>query len=204
MLASHHAVPLSRSRSFATTTAPVIASYDVISAVPSVPSAASSSPRRHHLVITPAGHVLPAYRPAPSCRGTGRGYGLTVGYSDVVALPPCLLAPCRFRASCDFVLVHLAQSSRAVLLSRMCRRTGACDAVRSLRLLPRLSVSIVFKTLPCQSFKTLRLFGMASLCGYRWRPFYRLAVPSPFLLGCLWLIACVPCFSLLATPHPIR
>ena len=44
---------------------------------------------------------------------------------------------------------------------------GACGAVRSLRLLHRLSVSIVFKMLPYQSFKTMRLCDMARLCGYR-------------------------------------
>ena len=60
---------------------------------------------------------------------------------------------------------HLVRS--CVLLPRMCRRRGAGDAVRPLRLLSRWSVLIMFKMLPYQSFKTLRLFGMALLCGYR-------------------------------------
>lgn len=81
----------------------------------------------------------------------------------------CLLSPCRFHASGDLVgRFHLVpSSSRAVLLPRMCRRTGACEAaVLSLFLLRHLSVSIVFKMLPCQSFKTLRFFDTARLCGY--------------------------------------
>lgn len=45
--------------------------------------------------------------------------------------------------------------------------TGSCGAVRSPCLLPRLSVSIVFKMLPYQSFKTLRLFDMVLICEYR-------------------------------------
>ena len=45
---------------------------------------------------------------------------------------------------------------------------------------------------------SLRLCGI----GGRRRPFYRLAVPSPFLLGGLWLIACVPASR--SSLRPIR
>lgn len=42
----------------------------------------------------------------------------------------------------------------------------------------------------------MRLFDMARLCEYRGgRPFYRLAIPSLFRLGCLGLIACVLCVA---------
>lgn len=50
------------------------------------PSVASSSPRRHHLVITPACHVRPRLPPRPTCRGTGRGYGSATKRTAVVAL----------------------------------------------------------------------------------------------------------------------
>lgn len=67
----------------------------------------------------------------------------------------------------------------------------------SLLLLPRLSVSIVFKMLPYQCFKPLRLFGMARLCGYLGRFFLprRLSSLSPPCLCGLRLIACVLCVA---------
>lgn len=56
------------------------------------------------VVITPAGYILPAYRPAPACRGTERGYGLTAVRSDVVSLLACLMT---FPASDDLTLPYL-------------------------------------------------------------------------------------------------
>lgn len=66
----------------------------------------------------------------------------------------------------------------------------------SLLLLPRLSVSIVFKMLPYQCFKPLRLFGMARLCGYlgRFLPRRLFSLSPPCLCG-LRLIACVLCVA---------
>lgn len=51
---------------------------------------------------------------------------------------------------------------------------------------PRLSVSIIFKMLPCQSFKTLRLFDLSRLDEYLLAFLSRrLAAPFPFRLGSL-------------------
>lgn len=81
----------------------------------------------------------------------------------------------------------------------------ALDAVRSLRLLPRWSVLIVFKMLPYQSFKTLRLFGMALLYGYRGGVSNPVASSfhPPFRLGGLGLIACVPCVAACQSLTPL-
>lgn len=54
--------------------------------------------------------------------------------------------------------MHVPMEVRSAAVRMPCGR---------LCLLPRLSVSIVFKMFSCQSFKTLRLFGMALLYGYR-------------------------------------
>ena len=182
----------------------VIAPPDAIASVPSVPSAASSSPRHHHLVITPADHVLTASRPASLVEERG-GATNRLRLRDVqTSLPCCLLARCRFPVSCDLARLlpsrhhrHLVRS--CVLLPRMCRRRGAGDAVRPLRLLPRWSVLIMFKMLPYQFFKTLRLFGMALLCGYRGGSVCSIASP-PYLgfissVSGLGLIACVLCVA---------
>lgn len=121
-----------------------------------------------------------------------------------MSLPCCLLTRCRFPVSCDLARLlpsrprrHLVRS--CVLLPRMCRRRGAGDAVRSLRLLPRWSVLIMFKMLPYQSFKTLRLFDMALLCGYR-DGGVRSIASLPHLgfissVSGLGLIACVLCIA---------
>lgn len=80
---------------------------DAIASVPSVPSAASSSPRHHHLVITPAGHILPASRPAYLVEERGGDTG-RLRLRDVrMSSPCCLLTPCRFHASDDLALTHL-------------------------------------------------------------------------------------------------
>lgn len=71
-------------------------------------------------------------------------------------------------------------------------------------LLPRLSVSIVFKMFSCQSFKILRLFGIARLGEYRGAfLFHCLSVPSPFRFGCLGLTACVPCVAACQSLTPL-
>ena len=146
---------------------------DVISAVPSVLSTASSSSRRHHLVITPAGHAIPAFRPAYLVeeRGGDTGWLRTADCSDVIAL---LLAypmpfprlgrfsshPSHTRRLVRFASMHMPTEVRSAAVRMPCGR---------LCLLPRLSVSIVFKMFSCQSFKILRLFGIARLGEYRGR-----------------------------------
>lgn len=147
--------------------APVIApSPDVIT--PFHPSATSSSSRRRHLVITSAGHALPASRPALLVEGRG---GATLRLLDVRLSSPARLpnavSPSRaiWLGRSHLVPVVISRG----LASPHVPTTGAFDAVRSLCVLPRWNVSIIFKMLPCQSFKTLRLFGMARLCEYRGR-----------------------------------
>lgn len=146
---------------------------DAIASVPSVPSAASSSPRHHHLVITPAGHILPASRPASLVeeRGGDTGRLRAAGCSDVIA---SLLAypmpfprlgrfgshPSHPRRLVRFASMHVPTEVRSAAVRMPCGR---------LCLLPRLSVSIVFKMFSCQSFKILRLFGIARLGEYRRR-----------------------------------
>lgn len=70
-----------------------------------------------------------------------------------------------------FASMHVPTEVRSAAVRMPCGR---------LCLLPRLSVSIVFKMFSCQSFKTLRLFGMALLYGYRGGRFQsrRFVVPS--------------------------
>ena len=69
-----------------------------------------------------------------------------------------------------FASMHVPTEVRSAAVRMPCGR---------LCLLPRLSVSIVFKMFSCQSFKTLRLFGMALLYGYRGRfQSRRFVVPS--------------------------
>ena len=139
---------------------------------------------------------MPSPPDAPPLLVDERG-GATGRLRDVRLPSPCLLAPCRFPASGDLALASSPPSSREISLPFMCRRMGrACGAVRSLRLLPRLNVSIIFKMFPRQCFKIMRLFDMARLCGYLGRFLSgRLVVPSPFHLGGLGRIACGFCVA---------
>lgn len=82
----------------------------------------------------------------------------------------------------------------------MCRRRGRAVAVRSLLLLPRLNVSIVFKMFPCQCFKPLR---HGSALRMPRRPFYRLSIPSLFRRNCFGLIACVLCVAARPAPRAV-
>ena len=131
---------------------------------------ASSSPPSP---IEPASHVLPASRPAYLVeeRGGDTGRMRTADCSDVIAL---LLAypmpfprlgrfsshPSHTRRLVRFASMHMPTEVRSAAVRMPCGR---------LCLLPRLSVSIVFKMFSCQSFKILRLFGIARLGEYRGR-----------------------------------
>lgn len=152
---------------------PVIASPDVIAAVPSVCCfliVSASSPRHHA-----CGSCPPRLSPRPCLSRNGEGLRagyVMLGCSAVVACLSHAVSPPRAIwfsprlvpvASCGLASTHVP--------------TGACGAVRSPCLLPRLSVSIVFKMFPCQCFKTMRLFGMARLGEYRGR-FCPIASPS--------------------------
>ena len=60
--------------------------------------------------------------------------------------------------------------------------------------------------LPYQSFKTLRLFGMALLYGYRGGGVSNPVASSfhpPFRLGVVGLIACVLCVATRSIPHAV-
>lgn len=160
-----------------------------------LPPPTSSLPRCHHcrsirpllphrlgvVILSSRLRVMsspPLAPPYLSRNGEGiRSDCVMLGYSAVVACLSHVVSPPRaiwlgrshpvpVVISCGLAASHVPTA-------------GACGAVRSLRLLPHLSVSIVFKMFPCQCFKTLRLFGMALLCGCRGRPFYCLAAPSP-------------------------
>ena len=181
LIASHHAVPLSRSRSFATAAAP----SSVASS--SSPSPMSSPPflstrllrhrprrpssrypprrRRHHA----CGSCPPRLSPRPCLSMNGeelRAGCAMLGCSAVVALLDCpntVSPPRAIGSSLHLVPVVISCG----LAASHVPTAGACGAVRSLRLLPHLSVSIVFKMLPYQSFKILRLFDMVLICEYQ-------------------------------------
>lgn len=125
------------------------------------------------VVITPAGHVRHASRHASLVeeRGGATGRLRAAGCSDVIA---SLLAypmpfprlgrfgshPSHPRRLVRFASMHVPTEVRSAAVRMPCGR---------LCLLPRLSVSIVFKMFSCQSFKILRLFGIARLGEYRRR-----------------------------------
>lgn len=130
--------------------------------------------------ITPAGHALPASRPALLVKGRGGATGrmLAAGCSAAVAL---LAYSMPFPASDDLVRslpsrphCHLVRSCCFACADDGCVRGGA---VRPLPLLPRWSVLIIFKMLPRQCFKVMRLFDMVWICEYRGVP-YPVASPS--------------------------
>lgn len=174
MLAFYHAVPLSRCRSFATAAPSSVSSSSPprchrLRSIRSVRCflIASASSSHHHA----CGSYPPRLSPRLSCRGTGGGYGLTAGCSDVIAL--LLVYPMPFprlgrfsshpshtRRLVRFASMHMPTEVRSAAVRMPCGR---------LCLLPRLSVSIVFKMFSCQSFKILRLFGIARLGEYRGR-----------------------------------
>lgn len=155
--------------------------------------------------INACGSCPPRLSPRPPCRTTGREYGSAAGYSAGLPLP-CLLAPCR---SSPRVNGHGAAgiSSRHRHLVRPCllayadgRRACADGSMRGrFFLLPRWSVSIIFKMFPRQCFKILRLSDVARLSPlgeYRRRS----RRPLPFRSGSSGLLAyCVPC---VAAPIP--
>lgn len=120
--------------------APVIApSPDVIAAVPSARLLASSSP--HPVAHRACGSRPPRLSPRPTCRETGRGYGLAARCWAVRLSLPCLVASIPFprlgRLARRFI--SSPSSSREVLLPRMCRLRVraepcgrfACFAVRA-------------------------------------------------------------------------
>lgn len=136
--------------------------HDAIAAVPHPPACFVIAPRRPSRL-----RVIPSPPDAPPLLVVERG-GATGRLRDVRLPSPCLLAcpmpsprlgrfgsrPSHLIISCVLAFFHAPTED-------------ACGAVRSLCLLPRLSVSIIFKMFPRQCFKTMRLFGMARLCGYR-------------------------------------
>ena len=113
----------------------------------------------------------PLAPPYLSRNGEGYGSAAATGCSDVIAL---LLAypmpfprlgrfgshPSHPRRLVRFASTHVPTEVRSAAVRMPCGR---------LCLLPRLSVSIVFKMFSCQSFKILRLFGIARLGEYRGR-----------------------------------
>ena len=91
--------------------------------------------------ITPAGHAPPRLSPRLSCRTTGREYEPAAGCSDVVALlafPMPLPHLGRFGPLPSLPVISCGLAASHVPTA------GAFGAVRSLRLLPRWSVLIVF------------------------------------------------------------
>lgn len=132
-----------------------------MSSLPFHPLLVSSSPlRRHHA----CGSYPPRLSPRLPCRGTGRGYEPAAGCSDVVAL---LASPMPLPRLGRFGPLPSLPVISCGLAASHVPTAGAFGAVRSLRLLPRWSVSIIFKMLPCQSFKTLRLFDMVLIFEHR-------------------------------------
>ena len=107
----------------------------------------------------------PLHSPAPACRGAMGGSRVGYGRFGCRCLA-CLPHAVALSLSIWFSPIS-SPSPRAVLLPPHVPAADACGAVRSLWLLPRWSVPIVFKMLPYQCFKILRLFDMARLCGYR-------------------------------------
>lgn len=138
-----------------------------------LPPACLLCPRPPPSPIEPAGHILPASRPAILVeeRGGDTSRLRATCCSDVITL---LLAypmpfprlgrfgshPSHPRRLVRFASTHVPTEVRSAAVRMPCGR---------LCLLPRLSVSIVFKMFSCQSFKILRLFGIARLGEYRGR-----------------------------------
>ena len=136
-------------------------------------------------VIISSSHLrvmfAPASRPALLVeeRGGDTGWLRAADCSDVIAL---LLAypmpfprlgrfgshPSHPRRLVRFASMHVPTEVRSAAVRMPCGR---------LCLLPRLSVSIVFKMFSCQSFKILRLFGIARLGEY-WGRYCPIASPS--------------------------
>ena len=116
---------------------------------------------------TPAGHALPAYRPALLVERRGGATGRLRDIRLVCRCLACLLATCRSSPRVNGRGDAAGISSRHRHLVRPCllayadgRRACADGSMRGrFSLLPRWSVSIVFKMLPCQCFKTMRLSG---------------------------------------------
>lgn len=140
LLASHHAMPLSRSRSFATAAAPVIGRLVMVPPMSSPPFhppsvrcfliASASSSRHHACVSCSPPPTAPPYL-------SRNGAGLRVGYEA----HGCRRLACLLHAIAPSLSIWLSPisspSSRAVLLPQHVPTALACDAVRSLRLLPR-------------------------------------------------------------------
>ena len=192
----------------------IIVSPDIIAVVPFARLLRHHPRRSSRLRVMSSPPLAPPYL-SRNGEGLLNDCGLTAGYSDVVALLACLIP---FPASCNLVLSPVAISCG--LAASHVPTAGACDgSVRSPFLLPHLSVSIVFKMLPCQSLKTLRLFDMVWICEYRDVP-HPVASPSypvpsrrsrEDCLRPLRRRLSIPhavirprFFSLPATPHPIR
>ena len=131
----------SRRHHHASAPVPIPVNHSPRSPSPTARLLASSLSRRRHLVITPASHAPPRLSPRLPCRGTGRGYELAAGCSDVVALlafPMPLPRLGRFGPLPSLPVISCGLAASHVPTA------GALGAVRSLRLLPRWSVLIVF------------------------------------------------------------
>lgn len=166
------------------------------------PSASSSS-RRRHLVITPAGHALPASRPAHACRGTGRGLRVGCGVFGCrrLACSPHAIAP----SLSIWFSPHLVPVASCGLASSHVPTAGACGAVRGR--FACFPVGAFQSFLKCCRVNLLKLCGSAALqygsalrIPVRASPSRCLVIQSPFRLGCLGRIACGFCVAVRPVP----